>query len=562
MGQLSSSFAPVSGIVLSLLVYWVFKRYEPNSVGALTVLLLGIPLLASSIPAYNPVFSDGSYVQPMIAHIVAHNALLVLFTAAYRLSPLHPLAAFPGPVCAKLTKFTAAWVTFKGKQYQFYRALHDKYGDIVRIGPNELSIRHVDAIAAILGHDGLPKGPFWDYRADAGSHPPLVGVREPREHSKRRKPWNRAFSRTALREYERPLLGNIERLTEALDARTNQVVDMTMWMGYFALDFMGDIVFGQPYRILESGTDAQGIHGILEDGVRSSAITGQIPWAIPILRWLRITAYDRMKKYARSSALRRLEDTGRAKDIFHYLNDEQGVQSVRRPLALVASDAGLAMIAGSDTTTATLSAMWYCLLSNDVAYKRLQQEIDSAFPTDELPTHFGTMASMQYLNACINETLRLFPALLGGAQRSVLPGTGGKMIHSFFVPEGTQVSVHAYSLHRDPRCFSPLPDIFWPDRWLPEGDRTYPPNISKKDPFILNPTALITFSHGPASCVGKSLALVVLRAVVCSLVHTFDVMPSGDVGHWEEHIEDYFTAKCGPLMAVLRRRREAQGTRN
>lgn len=82
-------------------------------------------------------------------------------------------------------------------------------------------------------------------------------------------------------------------------------------------------------------------------------------------------------------------------------NDEQGVQSVQRPLSLVASDAGLAMIAGSDTTTATLSAMWYCLLSNDVAYKRLQQEIDSAFPTDELPTHLGTMASMQYLNACM-----------------------------------------------------------------------------------------------------------------------------------------------------------------
>lgn len=74
----------------------------------------------------------------------------------------------------------------------------------------------------------------WDYRADAGSHPPLVAVREPREHSKRRKPWNRAFSRIALQGYEKPLLGNIERLTEALDARTNQIVDMTIWMGYFA----------------------------------------------------------------------------------------------------------------------------------------------------------------------------------------------------------------------------------------------------------------------------------------------------------------------------------------
>ncbi|KAF9497369.1 cytochrome P450 [Pleurotus eryngii] len=558
MGQLSSSFAPVSGVVLNLLSYWVFKRYEPNSVGTVAALLLGVPVLVSNIVAQHPIFSRCNYTHTIVILIVTHNVLLACFTVAYRLSPFHPLAAFPGPAYAKLTKFTVAWVTSKGKQYQFYHALHDKYGDVVRIGPNELSIRHVDAVAPILGHDGLPKGPFWDYRADAGSHPPLIAIREPGEHLKRRKPWNRAFSRIALQGYEKPLLGNIERLTEALDARTNQMVDMTIWMGYFALDFMGDIVFGQPYRILESGMDAQGVSGILEDGVRSSTITGQIPWAIPILRWLRITAYDRMKQYARSSALRRLEDTERAKDIFHYLSDEQGVQSVQRPLALVASDAGLAMIAGSDTTTATLSAMWYCLLSNNVAYKRLQQEIDSAFPTDELPTNLGTMASMQYLNACINETLRLFPALLSGTQRSVLPGTGGKMIHSFFVPEGTQVFVPAYSLHRDPRCFSPIPDAFWPDRWLPEGDRLYPPSISKNDPFVLNAAALITFSHGPASCVGKSLALTVLRAVVCSLVHTFDVKPSGDIGNWEEHMEDYFTAKCGPLMAVLSRREEAR----
>ncbi|KAF4588750.1 hypothetical protein EYR40_010304 [Pleurotus pulmonarius] len=391
MGQLSSSFAPVSGIVLSLSVYWVFKRYEPNSVGALTVLLLGVPLLASSIPAYNPVFSTGSYVQSMIAHIVAHNALLVFFTAAYRLSPLHPLAAFPGPVCAKLTKFTAAWVTFKGKQYQFYRALHDKYGDIGRTNCrfDMLTLSQRFLVTMACQRD-------------------LFGT----------------IARTLVHTLPWLVYENPENTRNGVNLGTEH----------------------SPYRILESGTDAQGIHGILEDGVRSSAITGQIPWAIPILRWLRITAYDRMKKYARSSALRRLEDTGRAKDIFHYLNDEQGVQSVRRPLALVASDAGLAMIAGSDTTTATLSAMWYCLLSNDVAYKRLQQEIDSAFPTDELPTHFGTMASMQYLNACINETLRLFPALLGGAQRSVLPGTGGKMIRSLYVYRPAASAIFMWTL--------------------------------------------------------------------------------------------------------------------
>lgn len=116
------------------LSYWVFKRYEPNSVGAVTALLLGVPSLASSILACLPIFSSCNYAHSMVIHIVAHNTILAFLTAAYRLSPFHPLAAFPGPACAKLTKFTVAWATLKGKQYQFYRALHDKYGDVVRIG--------------------------------------------------------------------------------------------------------------------------------------------------------------------------------------------------------------------------------------------------------------------------------------------------------------------------------------------------------------------------------------------------------------------------------------------
>ena len=36
--------------------------------------------------------------------------------------------------------------------------LHKKYGPIVRVGPNELSIADVAAIPAVLGSGGLPKG--------------------------------------------------------------------------------------------------------------------------------------------------------------------------------------------------------------------------------------------------------------------------------------------------------------------------------------------------------------------------------------------------------------------
>ena len=52
----------------------------------------------------------------------------------YRISPLHPLARYPGPVLAKVSKFWHIWNSWDGKQHLYIQALHNKYGDIVRIG--------------------------------------------------------------------------------------------------------------------------------------------------------------------------------------------------------------------------------------------------------------------------------------------------------------------------------------------------------------------------------------------------------------------------------------------
>lgn len=109
---------------------------------------------------------------------------------------------------------------------------------------------------------------------------------------------------------------------------------------------------------------------------------------------------------------------------------------------------------------------------------------------------------------------------------------------------------HTYSLHRNPRCFSPFPESFIPDRWLPEKDRR---NIAAKEPFILDLSAYNPFSHGPANCVGKNFALAELRAVTCFVVQRFNFRPVEGfrLESWEEGIEDYFVVTRPPLPVVL-----------
>lgn len=82
--------------------------------------------------------------------------------------------------------------------------------------------------------------------------------------------------------------------------------------------------------------------------------------------------------------------------------DESKVEKVPPPSdAELFSNGGLAIIAGSDTTSTVLSELFFFLLTNPIYYKRLQEEVDSVFPTDEGdPFDASKLAtSMPFLNA-------------------------------------------------------------------------------------------------------------------------------------------------------------------
>lgn len=113
-----------------------------------------------------------------IAYIPAFWLLILLLTTIYRLSPWHPLASFPGPPLAKVTKWWMAYHAIVMDTHEVVRRAHLRYGDIVRIGelwymlcsqyelisvdrlgPNELSFARADAIQPIFIDKTCVKGP-------------------------------------------------------------------------------------------------------------------------------------------------------------------------------------------------------------------------------------------------------------------------------------------------------------------------------------------------------------------------------------------------------------------
>lgn len=61
------------------------------------------------------------------------------------------LRNLPGPITARFTSLYRLSLVYKGKAPFTYRKLHEKYGPIVRTGPNHVSVSDVEMIPVIYG---------------------------------------------------------------------------------------------------------------------------------------------------------------------------------------------------------------------------------------------------------------------------------------------------------------------------------------------------------------------------------------------------------------------------
>ena len=128
------------------------------------------------------------------------------------------------------------------------------------------------------------------------------------------------------------------------------------------------------------------------------------------------------------------------------------------------------LVAGRDTTAGLLSFLFLTLSQKPDVFKKLRSSIIETFGTSNDAITFEGLKACQYLQWCLNETLRLYPSVPGNARRSVvdttLPRGGGPNGQSpIFVPKGTEVSYLIYTTHRAPDFWGPDANEYKPERW-------------------------------------------------------------------------------------------------
>lgn len=108
----------------------------------------------------------------------------------------------------------------------------------------------------------------------------------------------------------------------------------------------------------------------------------------------------------------------------------------------LAMNASVLVVAGSETTATTLTAVLFFLLTNTGAHEKLVAEVRNAFASEDEITIAG-VNKLEYLLACLNETMRMLPAVPFGLPRVV--SKGGRMMNRKFVPQDVGASRERYA---------------------------------------------------------------------------------------------------------------------
>lgn len=175
--------------------------------------------------------------------------------------------------------------------------------------------------------------------------------------------------------------------------------------------------------------------------------------------------------------------------------------------------------AGSDTSAITSSCTLYALSRNPQCMKRLQQELDEAIGP-ERTLDLSTCKALPYMEACMQEGLRLYSSAPSHLERKVPNNAKDLFIRGYHIPPGSVVATQAWSVHRDPEIYSD-PERFWPERWLNESGI---PQDTRQE----MQRRMMPFGLGSRICVGRTLAGANMRMSIAAIVHAYDIEPAED----------------------------------
>ncbi|KAI0174798.1 cytochrome P450 [Pestalotiopsis sp. NC0098] len=449
---------------------------------------------------------------------------------------LSPLRGYPGHPLARWTNLWRFFLVRTGDYHLRMQELHDKYGPVVRIGPNLLDLDYPELIKTLYGTDGKwRKTEFYHNNSavvNGKTTYHLFSQTDHAEHARMKRPIAKYYSQSSLATLE-PLMDKVVRdFCKELDTRfakgpQDGVCDLGEWIAFYAWDMVGAATMSQRFGYMDKGHDFDGSIGIADQALDYFAAVGQMPFLDflldknPVAR-IGPPNLSNVTRIALDHLVARLQGNDKNFDpevpdfLQHFLDAKQAHPEVVDDGTIVGYML-VNLIAGADTTAITVRAIFDHVLRNPDVYRRLKEEVTAAGFGQV--ASFSAARSLPYLEAVVREATRIHPGVCMLLERYV-PASGLTLPDGRFIPAGAAVGINPYVVHRNRGVWGDDADVFRPERWLPgpdEDDEAYRQRLKAFN------AADLTFGAGSHICIGRNFALMEVYKITATLMSRYDI---------------------------------------
>lgn len=282
--------------------------------------------------------------------------------------------------------------------------------------------------------------------------PDIIRAKGP-DHSRFRRNFSHAFSDRALRDQQPLICGYVDMLVNTLNATLKEdpkaKINMVRMLNLTTFDIMGDLTFGDSLDLL--------------------AGTGDMNWVAAVFVSMKTNALRRLARYwpwFASIVPSLIPKELKEQSIAHYQSSQgrvdkriDGAHAMQKPdiwgivmnqkedLRLsrteMYANSQVFMVAGTETTATALSGLLYQLLRNPDKMESIVTEVRETFQKDS-DIEMRTLEHMKYLNACIEEALRIYPPVPVGLPR-ITPDDGLLVCGEYIPGKVFGFPLHVYS---------------------------------------------------------------------------------------------------------------------
>ncbi|RYP34523.1 hypothetical protein DL767_004235 [Monosporascus sp. MG133] len=352
----------------------------------------------------------------------------------------HPLSSYPGPRIAAISNI---WLS--GRYPWAIETVLREYGPVVRIAPNELVFFTPQAFKDIYlphhkNHEIFVKTNFQNRGKDLGG---IIWEENPSRHREVARKLSPAFSTRSIRTME-PLVHQyidyfVEKMKELGTAPSG--IELAKWTNWLAMDLSADLAWNEKMHQMRDMRDSVRLDVLLRFNSFSTVL--QVFKRFPLLspfQYLfapvgKVRLFAATRKTIRKSVAWRIEQKGNTEhvDFFDYIVPVNSPSPTEdREVTHIGSLAFQLMFAGWGPMGDLYYGALVLLIQEPECYKILTEEIREKFTRYEDITP-DALATLPYLHACLEETLRMLPSNNTGLPR-VSPGA---VVDGCYVPKGT-----------------------------------------------------------------------------------------------------------------------------